>query len=491
MKDTHVLPSKEVTASPGEDAVGWAERVRRREVSPAELVREAVARLDAAVDLNAVVHRFDAEAFLQRLPEDGPLRGVPFLLKDELDLAGYPVTYGSRLLAGLRPTRTHPVIQRFLDAGLVPLGRTNMSEVGLLPTTEPHAFGPTHNPWKRGYSPGGSSGGSAAAVAAGVVPLAQAGDGGGSIRIPASACGLVGLKPSRGRHPAAMDDPPFGFVVHLGLSTTVRDTAALLDVTSAGIDGLPRPEGGFLEDHRRDPSPLRVGLTTRDFFGRPFHREVETAVERVAERLEGLGHRVERVLPPFETETFAAAFRVLWAAAAAVFLKRVEQEAPVPAWLRPVTRRPWVFRTLVGLPVGPALTERFTRRLATMDARHAPSDLWLAEQVMHTARASVDAFFAERDLWLTATLPAPPGRIGSLSVDGTEDELQARLFGAVAYTPVANATGHPALSLPAGSSEEGLPLGAHFMAPLGREDRLLRVASQLERAHPWPRRAPH
>ncbi|MGF1467598.1 MAG: amidase [Sandaracinaceae bacterium] len=477
------------------DATALAELVARREVTPEELATRAVARLEAVQPaLNAVVHRFDVERSLAEMPEDGPFRGVPFLFKDELEVAGRPMTLGSRLLAGYRSSTTHPLARRMLDAGLVPLGRTNMSEVGLLPTTEPHAYGPTQNPWRLGASPGGSSGGSAAAVAAGVVPLASAGDGGGSIRIPASACGLVGLKPSRGRQPMGVDDPPQGFVVHHVVTRSVRDAAALLDATAGGHAGrwsLPRPREPFRDSVERDPEPLRVAMTLSGFAGERIDPEVREVVARTARRLEALGHRVEEVDAPIEPAPFAQAFRMLWCAAAGVFLRIAEREAPLPDWVRPLTRRPGVFRALTALPLrGGPVVEPLTRRLAGLEARLRPSDLWLAQLAMEEDAERLRGFFGDHDLWLTPTLTRPPPKVGELDLDASDDEVERQLFGLVGFTPVANVTGLPALSVPAGQSSEGLPIGAHLLAPMAREDRLLAIAAQLERAHPWPLLAP-
>lgn len=451
-----------------------------------------------------MVHRFDLDAELERAESSaGPFAGVPFLMKDEVEIAGLPMTYGSNLLRGYVSTHTHPIAARFRDAGFVMLGRTNMSELGLLPVTEPVAHGPTHNPWKLGHSPGGSSGGSGAAVAAGIVPIAHGGDGGGSVRIPAAACGLVGLKPSRGRHPMGVDDAPQGFVVHHGLTRTVRDSAALLDHVSgahAQRFSLAAPRGSFREAAARDPAPLRIGFTPRGFLGEALAPSVNAEITRLAQRLEGLGHRVEEVAVPIDTRAYAEAFRALWATAAGVFLKLAQRAAPLPAWVKRFVS-PRQFRALTAIPSdlargqsGPPLRPRvefFTRWLAAREAEHSPSDLWIAQLELEAAAQRLREFFGSHDLWLTSTLSTPPPRIGALAVDGLdEDAMQRALFGLVGFTPIANGTGFPAISVPAGISEEGLPVGAHFLAPMGREDRLLALAGQVERAHPWTRLAP-
>ncbi|MEN0062416.1 MAG: amidase family protein [Myxococcota bacterium] len=463
------------------DAVGLADLVARGEVSPAELVREAQRRIeDHDPTYGFIAHRFDAEVALTALPSSGPFRGVPFLLKDQLEVAGQPMTLGSRLLKDWTPPHTHPLASRFVETGLVPLGRTTMSELGLLPTSESAAFGVTHNPWAKGYSPGGSSGGAAVAVTAGVVPIAHAVDGGGSIRIPASACGLIGLKPSRGRHPGWADDPPQGFVSHFAVTRTVRDTAALLDATyvSAGRFRLPAPEVPYASVIERDPAPLRIGLTPTGLFGEAPHPEVLASLTSTVEQLVALGHTVEEVRPPLEVDRFVAAFRVLWATAAGIFLAIAQRDAPLPSWLRPLTRPPTVFRLLTALSGG---VEPFTRRLARLQQALAPTDLWLAEMDLEAAAASLQIYFETYDLWLTPTLLQPPPKHGFFDLGLSDEALGRQIFGLIGFTAIANGTGIPAISLPAGLAA-GLPVGVQFMAPMGREDRLLALAGQLERA---------
>ena len=477
------------------DGVAMASMIGRGDVSPRELCEHALARLDRLQPrLNAVVHRVDAEAALRAVPRGAsPFFGVPSLLKDNLPAAGMPMTYGSALLRSFWPKTTHPMVASLQQTGLTLLGRTNMSELGLVPITEPAAHGPTRNPWSLEHTPGGSSGGSAAAVAAGVVPLAHAGDGGGSIRIPASACGLVGLKPSRGRHPVAPTDAPHGFISHHCVSRTVRDTSVLLDAVSGRRSQrwtLDAPDLPYAEHCRQDPKSLRIGLCARGYFDEALDPDVEQAVKRTGERLQALGHRVEEASPPLQSDAFASAFRVLWCTAAAVFLKIAQRQAP--RWARVVTRHPGLFRALLALPIagGRPPVEAFTRRLARFEASLSPSDLWIAQMTLEQTAADLATWFTSYDLWLTATLPQPPLRIGALDLRGSDDALERRLFQLVGFCPVANATGIPAISLPAGRCRRGLPIGAQLFAPMAREDRLLSVAGQLERAHPWPQLAP-
>lgn len=506
------------------DATGMAEAIRSGRASAEELLSEARVRLERAdARLGLLAHRFEAPP---RFPtHDGaPFAGVPFLLKDHLDLAGHPMTLGTRLLDGVLPERTHPFFERLLGTGLVALGRTTMSELGFLPTTEPLTQAPTGNPWHPEHSPGGSSGGSAAAVAAGVLPMAHAADGGGSIRIPASACGLVGLKPSRGRHPTAEYDPPFGFVSEGVVSRTVRDTAAALDAVCGARPGdyaVPPPERPFVEHAARDPGPLRIGLTPRGLFGEKLHPEVEAALLASARRLEALGHHIEEVEPPFRTADVAPSFGVVWAAGAGVttrFGMRTMDAEDASPLVKLLAQRRGGLRKLLALPgrKGPRI-QPFTRYLMDRDADLSPSEMWLAHVVFGEIRASLEAWFASGfDLWLTATLNRPPVRIGELDpssilpsawrgdrarrsgrargglpMHDSDDAIGRYLLGYTGATPVANLTGAPALSLPMGfSGEPRLPLGMHLLGPIGGEATLLELAGQWERAHPWPRMAP-
>ncbi|MEO1229796.1 MAG: amidase family protein [Myxococcota bacterium] len=485
-----------------------------------EIFRARLKRLDA--ELSFLAHDFEGLALPVR---PGPLSGVPFLLKDELELDGTPVTLGTRILDKHVSSVTHPFIQKLMDAGLVPAGRTVMSELGLLPTTEPLGRPPCRNPWHREFTAGGSSGGAAAAVAAGVVPFAHAADGGGSIRIPASACGLVGLKPSRGRHPLAPTDPPLGFVSHLCVSRSVRDTALCLDLVQGSTPGrywVPPPEVPYRDIVRRSPGHLTVGVTFRGVYGEPAHPEVDAALRTAANRLSDLGHTVREVEPAFSAEELGLAFGVLWAAAAGVLVRMVsralEKDHPRGLTRALLGRRQGLAR-LLNLPdlKGPRL-KRFTRWLIARDDDFSPSALWLAHLVFNELGQSLGNWFASGyDLWLTPTLMRPPFRVGELDMrkhlparfrllgrsqrsralkgafltSEIDSAIERELLGFVGFTPVANITGLPAVSLPMGTSLEGVPVGMHLLAPLGREDRLLTLANQWEEQHPWPKLAPN
>lgn len=481
----------------GYDAVGLADLVARREVTPAELLDTALARL-AAVDptLNTVVRRLDDRARARASePLSGPFAGVPFLVKDLMqDIAGVPDGSGSRALATLPAARNSVVVDRWLDAGLVIFGKTNTPEFGIKAITEPEANGPTRNPWHTDRTPGGSSGGSAAAVAAGVVPAAGAGDGGGSIRIPAACCGLVGLKPGRGLVPTG---PRGGEVFHGGatngvLTRTVRDTAAMLDVI-AGAD----PGGSFLGDTgsgtfaaapAAPPRRLRIGFATESPIGTGVDREAVAAVEGAAVLLEELGHRVEPARTGVDERALAADFLTMWFASVAARIDDARRRAGA----------------------GDDDFEFDTRMLAALGRSVSAPDYIAALDRWAGYTRDLADFHDRYDLLLTPTLAYPPARIGELATPGWmraagEVLIRARLgrvarwtglveaviddnLGRTPYTQLANITGRPAISLPLHWTEENMPLGVQFVAPLGGERMLLALAAELERARPWANR---
>lgn len=455
------------------DAVGQAALVRDGRATPLELVDAAIARIEAVdPELRSVVlPRFEeARRSAGGALPDGPFRGVPVLVKDlGATSAGEPYTDGTRFLqrAGARAAVTDTVAGRIDDAGFVRLGRTSSPEIGLLPTTEPLAWGPTRNPWDLGRSTGGSSGGSAAAVAAGLVPVAHGSDGGGSIRIPASCCGLVGLKPSRGRIPAgpARNELTGPLSVHFFLTRSVRDTAALLS-TLAG----PAPGDPVVAPSATAPArPLRVALMTTAPGGQvPVADGCVAAAERAAAALEAAGHAVERAHPPaLDTEDLAPAFGVVWSVTTAARVAGYER--------------------LVGRAAGPDDLEPLTWMRVEAGRRATALD-WVAALDTFTATARAVAQWWDRgwDLLLTPTVATDPPPVGAF--DAAPDEPLrayelARRF--VPFTAVWNATGQPAVSLPVHRSEAGLPAGAQLVAAYGREDLLLAAAAQLEEAIGW------
>lgn len=483
------------------DAVGLADLVRRGEVTPRELVEAAIASIELVNPrLNAVTRLMGdaSERTLAAGPSDGPLRGVPMLVKDEFEIAGTIATRGSVLLRDRRATATTEVIKRLEAAGLIFVGRTNMPEFGLLPFTEPQLAGPTSNPWNPAFSPGGSSGGSAAAVAAGIVPIANGGDGGGSIRIPASACGVFGLKPSRGRNPARQPGYDTGLTVHHVLTRTVRDSAAVLDATCGPRPGelfvLPKPERTYAKAIESDPPALRIALSTRDFSNRTAHSDCVAAVEEMGGRLSELGHTVVEARPSIEGTAYYEAFKLRWCQGAGAVLKAAQRalcaQPEIPSPIRGLLQYGPFFELFLNLyrRDGMPLVERFTRRLGGIDARHAPSDLLLANQVLKQAELTMVRFFDRYDIYLTPTLAEPPQRTGGFRGDRPLRETEELLLRYVGYTPIANTGGFPAMSVPTGWNDDGLPIGTQFIAPLRGEDRLLQLAAQHERAFPLTRR---
>src|SRR5438034_508338 len=438
------------------DATAQAELVRQRRVSPRELVDAAIARIERLnPKLNAVVtQRFEkarAEAVAPDLPA-GPFRGVPFLLKDLIcHSAGDPYHAGMRLLRELgwiERYDTH-LAARFRAAGFVFLGRTNVPELGPAPTTEPVAYGPTRNPWDTSRSPGGSSGGSAAAVAAGLVPVAHANDGGGSIRIPSSECGLVGLKPSRGRTSLGPDagEGWGGLSIEHVVARSVRDTAAVLDAVAGYLPGdpytAPPPARPFRDEVGTAPGKLRVGLLVKAPAGQAeVHPECATAARETARLLESLGHRVEESSPAAlaDGEVGRAAVTVIAAATARDLAY-------------------WSERT--GRKIGPGDVEPMTWAIAEMGRPVSASDYLRAIEYLHAHTRQVAAWWAEGyDLLLTPTLPEPPPRLGEFD-PAPGDPLRGFTRGGafVAFTMPFNVTGQPAISLPLHWSASGLPVG--------------------------------
>jgi Asp-tRNA(Asn)/Glu-tRNA(Gln) amidotransferase A subunit family amidase len=473
------------------DATGLAKLVADKEVSATELLDVARERA-AAVNprINAIVRDIPAAP---ADAADGPFTGVPFLIKDlGQDYAGLPTSRGSRALKSVPATEHATIVQRWLDAGLVIFGKTNTPEFGAKGITEPEAWGPTRNPWDLNRTPGGSSGGSAAAVAAGIVPCAGANDGGGSIRIPAACCGLVGLKAGRGLTPMgpAMAEALHGSAVQGVVSRTVRDTAAMLDVISGGEPGGPYapklPEASFVSAVGADPGKLRIGVRVPAAINPKPHREAYAAVESTVRTLTELGHHVEE-LPqaPFDDAALAREFLLSWFVYTAWELDEAKQISGA----------------------GDESFERDTRILAAIGRATSSVDYVDAVQRRHDHTRRLTTFFESYDLLLTPTLATPPPRIGQFELPGAlkrgsdvllrtrtagllrftrilDDSVEANLAW-VPYTQLANITGRPAITLPLHWTADGLPLGVQFVAPLEGESLLIRLAAQLEEAMPW------
>ncbi len=469
------------------DAMAQAELVRAGEATPLELVEAAIGRVEALnPQLNAVIHPlFDAglEAARGELP-DGPFRGVPFLLKDlGAAFAGQPLHMGMSFLKERdfrAPVDTY-LAQRFRAAGFVTIGKTNTPELGILPTPEPRAYGPTRNPWDTERSPGGSSGGSAAAVAAGLVPIAHANDGGGSIRIPASNCGLVGLKPTRQRvsEGPLIGDIMSGMTAELAVARSVRDVAAVLDAVHGPGPGdpyaAPPPLRPYGEEVGADPGKLRIGLWTEPMVDGPvdLDPQVTAAVRDTATLLEGLGHEVsEPDLSALRGFDLLSPFLVRWAAGQAAIAEQLEMAT--------------------GAKIGPDDVEPLTWALIEKGRGYTAGQYLLAVgQHQMASRLIAGVFDGGYDLLLSPTMGEQPPPLGSFDDSGPEPMAAfGRGFVDGCFTAIWNATGQPAISLPLHWSEEGLPMGSQLIAPYGREDLLLRVAAQLEAEHPWADRVP-
>ncbi len=467
------------------DACGQARALADGTLKASELVEAAIGRIERLdPELNAVIHpQFDrAREEAARSPLPDPFHGVPILLKDlGAYLAGDPAHSGMSALkqAGWTEPGSSHFAARLRGAGLVSLGRTNTPELGLLPTTEPLAYGATRNPWNLGHSAGGSSGGSASAVAAGMVAAAHASDGGGSIRIPAAHCGLVGLKPSRGRASFGpglgerwMGASNEGFVTH-----SVRDTAALLDVVAGAEPGdpytAPPPLRPYAEEVGVDPGRLRIGVMARGPRDVELHPECAAAARETARRLEALGHHLEESHPP-----------------------ALDDSEAVAAFVTVITSCTAFALDATGAKLGRVLAEEdvepLTWAMAQLGRQHSAAKLLAAQDFNHGHSRRVAGWWSDGfDLLLTPTTGEPPPPLGAFDpAPGNPLQGFARAARFAMFTSSFNVTGQPAVSLPMHWSEEGLPVGIQLVAAYGREDLLLQVAAQLEAAHPWRDRRP-
>ena len=448
------------------DSVETLKRLRSREVSASEVVEAAIVRVGNATSLNAIVTPSLEQARVDVLRRTGPLAGLPTFTKDLVQVAGVRTTWGSAGAGHFISSKNDPSVNVLERLGLVSLGKSTTSEIGLTASTEPLAFGPTRNPWDLTRTTGGSSGGAGALVAAGIVPVAHAMDGGGSIRIPASCCGLVGLKVSRGRFDTeGSASLPVNVAVHGVVTRTVRDTIEFWRAYTASVPSKLPPFGDVAPAPRK---PLRISMVTTAPYGFPIDPEVLAAVDDVAKRLERLGHHVEPAPCPWSQDDLDD-FLALWG-----FLGFVHQK---------------LGRVLFHRGFDAAQLDPWTQALA----RHFTASKWDATKRLRRLRRFAQTFserMASRDLFLLPTLALVPPLLGHLKPDVPFDQKLLRLAQAVPFTALVNAAGTPAISLPLGRTASGLPIGVQFAAAMGREQMLLELALQLEADAPWPLMAP-
>ena len=485
------------------DATGLAILVKAGEVSPSELLAcamEQSARVNPQT--NAVCRSLEQQAKrqLENLQSDAPFAGVPLLIKDGVqDYAGVPTSYGSRSMLGMVPTQHSHVVRRYLEAGFTIFGKTNLPEFALKAATDSKLWGRANNPWNLDRTPGGSSGGSAAAVASGVVPMAAANDGGGSIRIPAAYCGLLGLRPSRGRVSSGpgMGEIWSGASSEGVISRTVRDTARALDVVQGSEPGDPftiaAPSEPYAQAMLRDPGRLRIGYTVQSPIGTPVDAQAVAAVHDAVALLRSLGHEVEEKAPAVDGNALAKSYLHMYFGHIHAVTQRAKRAG--------ASSRDF---------------ELLTRIIATLGA-HTPSGTFVAEvDAWNTYARALGQFHAHFDMLLTPTAatPAPlhgaadlpPAQEWALSIlertgvfgllarmgllSGMIDQIARDSLAFVPFTQLSNLTGTPAMSVPLYSTPDGLPMGVQFISKFGREDQLLQLANQLQTARDWSQKLP-
>jgi amidase len=483
------------------DGLGLADLVCKKEVSPLELVEEAIARIEANNSkLNAVVLPLYERARQQAQGElpNGAFKGVPFLMKDLIStLEDIPTSGGNKLWKNIPATISTEMAKRWEHSGVIVVGKTNTPEFGLTPYTESDTLGPARNPWDTTRTTGGSSGGSGAAVAARFVPLASGGDGGGSIRIPSSACGIFGLKPTRGRNPTGpiIGDAWEGFAVEHVLTRSVRDSAAMLDATKGPDVGAPyiiQDAGLFLPEVGKNPGKLRIAFSTKPMLGKNVHADCVKGVEETVALLQRLGHEVIEDAPAINGEEYSLQFLTIVAGQIRVDIEEAAQAAGKKV-------------SIDDFDVSTFGTGLFGTILKASDYARAIRYLQMVSR-------EIGRFFEKYDVLLTPVLNQPPVEIGALKPSVSEQNqlkliartgaiwvleamnvirpLAAQTFEFVPWTPVFNVTGQPAMSVPLYWNAEGLPIGMHFVGKWGDEATLFRLAGQLEKEKPWFDKAP-
>jgi amidase len=461
------------------DGVGLAELVRNKQVSAGELLDEAIARtarIDPEINAVVVKHYDYAKRQIDNGLPDGPFTGVPFLLKDLEILDGTVTTSGASVYRDNVADHTGTLAQRFLDAGVTIFGKSSTPEFGLMPTTEPRLFGPTRNPWNLAHSSGGSSGGAGAAVAARIVPVAHASDGGGSIRIPASASGVFGLKPTRARNPLGpdRDEGWAGFSCGHVLSISVRDSAAMLDATHgpelSSPYAAPPPARPFAEEVGRDPGKMRIAFTDKSPYGEAIDPEIAAATRDVASLLAGLGHHVDERAPVLAADPAVVMSTIVGVSMA--FNVRVAEAR----FGRPMTKGDFEILTLASAHNGKNTT--------------APNYV-AAQLAAFQISRGLATLFQSCDVFLCPTLCSPPLRIGELDPMSQDlSHIAPILRRYMPGTSMFNMSGQPAMSVPLAWNAAGLPLGMMFAAGFGDEATLFRLAAQLEQARPWKHKLP-
>lgn len=464
------------------DGLALAAMVRKGEVASLELLDEAIARVEKHnPKLNAVVYKFYDRArqmARDRGVGDGPFEGVPFLLKDLLgDCMGVPTRWGTSYIPEVPALADSELVSRYKRAGFIPFAKTNVPEFGLVPTTESRLYGPAHNPWNLAHSTGGSSGGSAAAVAAGIVPIAHSNDGGGSIRIPAASCGLVGLKPTRARNSLApiAGDLINGLIVEHVVTRTVRDSAAVLDATAGTVPGDPyvapitaRP---WLDEVSSPPGRLRIGFYTKALDGGPIHPDSVEAVTRAAKLCAELGHEVVEDAPRLDLMEIMPSFSVLWTTSIAYSIEAAKR--------------------LIGRAPEREQLESLTWNLYELGKEITAAQYLVAINSLQRFSHDFARFFEKYHLWITPTLGLPPVKLGEIDLMSPNANMFNPIIAQFAHlNPLYNVTGQPAVTLPLYWNRDGLPIGVSFGGRFGDEATLFRIAGQLEQAAPWKDRKP-
>ncbi|WP_119155820.1 amidase [Caldimonas tepidiphila] len=474
------------------DATGLAQQIRKGQISALDALEAALARAEARSALNAIALRHDepardtarqlsglGRAERERRAAAAPLLGVPFALKDlGLQMKGTVTTHGCAFFKDVVADHDSTLVQRYRAAGLNIFAKTTSPEFGQTATTESRLFGPTRNPWQPEHSSGGSSGGAAVAVASGILPVAHASDGGGSIRIPASHCGLFGLKPSRGRVPMGPTalEGWMGLSVHNVISRSVRDTALLLQLTQGPEPGSrsgpmqPASPEALMAAIARPPRPLRIALMEANPFGLPVHPDCLEAARKAARLCESLGHKVEPAALQLPVAEMFAGMGVL-TATGMLSTVRAREKA-------------------LGRRAREDEFEPLNWRSLQLASGYGAEQVFAARAVFDQVGRTLDLFFGEHDLILSPVTAAPAPKLGALSLDQPYEDFVKAAVMASPFTALFNMSGHPAMSVPLHWNGAGLPVGAQFAAPFGAEDRLLALAAQLEQAAPWSQRRP-